>query len=139
MGLLTGNLFAALPAPGPAEEFRVLWERAGVWVERILSRGHTTPPGEWYDQPADEWVAVLSGVGTAAEALAELRLLAPDLTEAEARSRVSRSWWEETFVRVAGGLPWVETIRIRAAPADPLATDPRWKGTRTRLLKSLLE
>jgi cupin 2 domain-containing protein len=32
-----------------------------VRVERITSRGHATPPGEWYDQPQDEWVALLAG------------------------------------------------------------------------------
>jgi cupin 2 domain-containing protein len=57
----SGNLFAGLPAPGPAEEFRPLWERPGLRVERIVSRGHATPPGEWYDQPHDEWVALLAG------------------------------------------------------------------------------
>ncbi len=57
----TGNLFATLPPPGPAEEFRMLWEKPGLRVERIVSRGHTTPPGEWYDQGADEWVVLLAG------------------------------------------------------------------------------
>ncbi|MBN9523742.1 cupin domain-containing protein [bacterium] len=57
----TGNLFAVLPALGPAEEFRPLWEKPGLRVERIVSRGHATPPGEWYDQNADEWVVLLAG------------------------------------------------------------------------------
>lgn len=30
-------------------------------LERIVSHGHTTPEGEWYDQERDEWVAVLEG------------------------------------------------------------------------------
>ena len=30
-------------------------------VERIISYGHTTPEGKWYDQDHDEWVAVLVG------------------------------------------------------------------------------
>ena len=33
----------------------------GLLVERIVSYGHTTPEGEWYDQERDEWVAVLEG------------------------------------------------------------------------------
>lgn len=62
MSLSTGNLFAGLPtAPGPAEEFDPLWRAPGLTVERIVSRGHATPPGEWYDQDADEWVVLLSG------------------------------------------------------------------------------
>jgi cupin 2 domain-containing protein len=61
MTLSTGNLFAALPASGPVEEFRPLWEKPGVRVERIVSHGHATPPDEWYDQAADEWVVLLAG------------------------------------------------------------------------------
>lgn len=30
-------------------------------LERIISHGHTTAPGQWYDQDQDEWVAVLQG------------------------------------------------------------------------------
>lgn len=33
----------------------------GLVLERIISRGHTTAPGEWYEQKLDEWVAVLRG------------------------------------------------------------------------------
>lgn len=33
-------------------------------VERIVSTGQTTPPGQWYDQEQDEWVAMLSGAAT---------------------------------------------------------------------------
>lgn len=30
-------------------------------VERIVSRGHTSPDDFWYDQDEHEWVLVLSG------------------------------------------------------------------------------
>ncbi|WP_084460185.1 cupin domain-containing protein [Aminiphilus circumscriptus] len=33
----------------------------GVLVERIVSFGQSSPPGFWYDQERDEWVALLSG------------------------------------------------------------------------------
>lgn len=33
----------------------------GLLVERIVSHGHTTLEGEWYDQEKDEWVLVLEG------------------------------------------------------------------------------
>ncbi len=36
---------------------------AGVRIERIVSRGHATPEGSWYDQDHDEWVIVLQGEG----------------------------------------------------------------------------
>lgn len=30
-------------------------------VERIVSHGHASPPGFWYDQKEREWVMLLSG------------------------------------------------------------------------------
>ena len=55
------NLLRDLPAAGPDEHFEALLERPGLRVERIVSHGHITPPGEWYDQANDEWVVVLRG------------------------------------------------------------------------------
>lgn len=33
----------------------------GVLIERIVTTGQASPPGFWYDQERDEWVAVLQG------------------------------------------------------------------------------
>jgi cupin 2 domain-containing protein len=30
-------------------------------LEHIASKGHTSPPGFWYDQAWDEWVVLLTG------------------------------------------------------------------------------
>lgn len=57
------NLLAPLP-PGSAEEAELFEELAaggGVRIERIVSRGHASPEGFWYDQQDDEWVMVVSG------------------------------------------------------------------------------
>lgn len=32
-----------------------------VRIERIVSMGHASPPGFWYDQQTSEWVLVLRG------------------------------------------------------------------------------
>lgn len=56
-----GNLFAGIPAYLPAEQFDPLLQTGACWLERIVSIGHATPPGEWYDQEWDEWVALLQG------------------------------------------------------------------------------
>ncbi|MRI35063.1 phosphoribosylaminoimidazole carboxylase [Endozoicomonas sp. OPT23] len=50
-----------LPGELPEELIEVLAENDNVTIERIVSRGHATPKGEWYDQPRDEWVVLLSG------------------------------------------------------------------------------
>ena len=55
------NLFSPPPSFGPEEELAVLWERPGARVERIVSSGHSSPPGFWYDQEETEWVTLLSG------------------------------------------------------------------------------
>lgn len=57
-----GNLFDAFPDAKTSEEiFEPLISLPGARFERIVSTGQTTPPGEWYDQEDDEWVAVLAG------------------------------------------------------------------------------
>jgi cupin 2 domain-containing protein len=55
------NLFDDVPARLAAERIDVLLSAPGVRIERIVSTGHATPPGDWYDQAADEWVLVLRG------------------------------------------------------------------------------
>jgi cupin 2 domain-containing protein len=54
--------FPASPQSDGREFSETLFGASGnLRVERIVSRGHTTPPGAWYDQEEDEWVAVLEG------------------------------------------------------------------------------
>lgn len=55
------NLFEHIPATLPEELVQTLHERTGCRVERIVSRGHRTAEGQWYDQETDEWVVLLSG------------------------------------------------------------------------------
>lgn len=38
-----------------------LLESPGVRIEQIVSQGHSSPEGFWYDQEQSEWVAVLTG------------------------------------------------------------------------------
>ncbi len=58
----TGHLLSPLPPNhAPEEEMLDLACMAGARVERIVSRGHVSPPGFWYDQEEDEWVVVLKG------------------------------------------------------------------------------
>jgi cupin 2 domain-containing protein len=55
------NIFE-LPKNLPNREvFESLLESDNYLIERIISRGQTTPIGEWYDQSRDEWVILLQG------------------------------------------------------------------------------
>ncbi|MGZ3275170.1 MAG: cupin domain-containing protein [Caulobacteraceae bacterium] len=56
------NLLLGLPtSPEAAERLEDLLARPGVRIERIVSSGQSTPPGEWMDQAWDEWVLLVSG------------------------------------------------------------------------------
>ena len=55
------NLFGDLPASLPEELVEILAESPHVRIERIVSTGHASPAGFWYDQAEDEWVVVLQG------------------------------------------------------------------------------
>ena len=59
--MLAGNLFADVPRSLEAERIDILATLRSARVERIVSTGQATPPGEWYDQPGTEWVALLTG------------------------------------------------------------------------------
>ncbi len=55
------SLFAGIPAALPEELFQRLFAGDGFRVARIVSRGHASPPGFWYDQDEHEWVLLLQG------------------------------------------------------------------------------
>src|SRR3954447_14043320 len=55
------NLFAAIPPALPVELVEVLAASAAVRIERIVSHGHASPDGFWYDQDEHEWVLLVSG------------------------------------------------------------------------------
>jgi cupin 2 domain-containing protein len=57
------NLFRDIPGRAAEEFVERLAEGPGARVERIVSRGHRSPEGAWYDQDEHEWVVLLSGSG----------------------------------------------------------------------------
>ena len=95
------NLFDDLPR-SDEEITDVLHAAPGVRLERIVSRGHASPDGFWYDQAEDEWVAVLQGAARIAfaDGSPDAELRAGDHLLIPARRRH----------RVAWTLPGEETI-----------------------------
>jgi cupin 2 domain-containing protein len=57
----TRNLLHALPPPSRDEILEKLIQGGDFFLERIVSTGQATPPGQWYDQEEDEWVLLLAG------------------------------------------------------------------------------
>lgn len=69
--LRRGRLFVAAPNDRDGEQLDVLAQSSGVRIERIVSSGHASPSGFWYDQDEDEFVVLLAGA-------AELRFAGDD-------------------------------------------------------------
>jgi len=55
------NVFAGIPAERTEELCQCLLIAPGLRIERIVSWGHSSPEGFWYDQETDEWVMLCSG------------------------------------------------------------------------------
>lgn len=56
------NLFHPIPADLPGELVEVLAEGTGrIRIVRLVSQGHASPDGFWYDQDETEWVVLLQG------------------------------------------------------------------------------
>ena len=58
-----GNLFSEIPDIINSELFEDIQKHKSVRIERIISDGHASEEGEWYDQEEHEWVSVLKGTG----------------------------------------------------------------------------
>ncbi len=91
------NLFAEIPDTLPGEVIQVLLQAESFRLERIVSHGQATPPGEWYDQETAEWVLLLKGsAGIRFEKDPEVHVIGPGdflLIPAHLRHRVE---WTET-------------------------------------------
>ena len=88
------NLFRGIPSELKEEWVEALVADGGVRIERIVSRGHASPEGFWYDQEQSEWVMVLAGsAGVAFEGREEVVSLSPgDCLEIPAHTRHRVAW-----------------------------------------------
>ena len=58
---MKSNIFANIPTRLPKELVETLVENEYVYVERIVSKGHTAPSKGWFEQKHNEWVILLQG------------------------------------------------------------------------------
>lgn len=60
------NIFLCdkIPAKNESELLETLCRDKSINIERIISNGHTTAEGKWYNQEHNEWVIVLQGKAT---------------------------------------------------------------------------
>jgi cupin 2 domain-containing protein len=92
-----GTLFANLPAKGPEETIEILASGASARIERIVSQGHSSPRGFWYDQVQNELVVVLRGrARLELEGEPEIVEMGPgDYLDIPAHSRHRVAWTDE--------------------------------------------
>lgn len=88
------NIFEDIPEELPEEIFETLFQGSVVKVERIVSKGHMTPKGQWYDQDEHEWVLLLSGEAKLcfADAVGLMHLKAGDYVNIPAHRKHRVEW-----------------------------------------------
>jgi cupin 2 domain-containing protein len=91
------NLLDNIPASLPKELVEALVNSANVRIERIVSRGHNSPEGFWYDQPTHEWVLVVQGAARLRfEDGRTLEMKSGDYVNIPARARHRVEWTDDT-------------------------------------------
>ena len=55
------SLFEGIPGELPEELFNTICATDRVKIERIVSKGHASPEGFWYDQEQNEFVLIVKG------------------------------------------------------------------------------
>ena len=87
------NIFASIPEDPDDEQIDLLAQNENVRIERIISKGHSTPVSDWYDQEKDEWVIVLKGAAVLAfENAQDVRLESGDYLNIPAHTRHRVKW-----------------------------------------------
>jgi cupin 2 domain-containing protein len=106
------NVYADIPDHGADEQVIELLSRPGLRIERIVSNGHATPAGQWYDQPHAEWVLVVRGAARLRfeDQMKALEMRAGDMVDIPAHRRHRVEWTD----------PAVSTVWL-AVHYDPAA------------------
>jgi cupin 2 domain-containing protein len=88
-----GNLLAQIPSDLPAELIQPILTSPPIRIERIVSRGHASPEGFWFDQEESEFVLLISGAARLRiEREEPLEMKAGDYINIPARRRHRVEW-----------------------------------------------
>ena len=87
------NIFDDIPEDLHREVVESLVDNDKVTIERIISKGHTSPDSGWYDQDSNEWVIVLKGAAVLSFAeVSTVKLKAGDHINISAHEKHRVSW-----------------------------------------------
>ncbi|HHJ36589.1 MAG TPA: cupin domain-containing protein [Gammaproteobacteria bacterium] len=100
--MLSGNIFKNIPHDIDEEVIDCLVKSGVVKIERIISRGHTSPVTGWYDQQQNEWVIVLKGCAIIVfdDDRGSLKLDSGDYLSIPAHSRHRVKWTDPSIETV---------------------------------------
>jgi len=91
------NIFESIPKNLDQEVFELLVQNENIKIERIISKGHTSPETGWHDQEKIEWVIVLKGEAIISfEHGKELNLKAGDYINIPANTKHKVTWTNQT-------------------------------------------
>jgi cupin 2 domain-containing protein len=92
--MILKNIFKKIPESIPEELVDIISETKEVRIERIVSKGHTSPSGFWYDQDRNEYVLLLKGsAGLFFEGAQEALVMHPgDYVDIPAHARHRVEW-----------------------------------------------
>lgn len=86
------NVFAEIPPRTAEEQFITLLSMKSARLERIVSYGHASPEGFWYEQPQLEWVLLLRGAARIRFEDRVLEIGPGDMVSIAARQRHRVDW-----------------------------------------------
>jgi len=55
------NIFNGIPSTLPEEIIQEIISSGNIRIERIISKGQSSPDNFWYDQEENEWVMLIQG------------------------------------------------------------------------------
>jgi cupin 2 domain-containing protein len=86
------NLFENIPSELKEELFEEILSSQNVKIERIVSKGHSSPKSGWYDQANNEWVIVIQGEAVIAFEKEEVHLNTGDYCNIPAHTKHKVLW-----------------------------------------------
>lgn len=92
-GKVMNNIFKDIPKDLSSEVFEDLSQSKNIKIERIISKGHSSPEVGWYDQVQNEWVIVLKGEAVLAfDNKPDIKLSQGDYLNISAHQKHKVSW-----------------------------------------------
>jgi len=95
------NIYESMPGNLDKEVVDLIAQNENAKIERIISRGQTSPATGWYDQEKDEWVIVLTGEAIISfENGMEVKLEAGDYLNIPAHTKHKVKWTDPNVATV---------------------------------------